>query len=113
MKRLLAALVLALPLAAQADYLDVMEIRLREDCSFDQYLQIIKAFNEWAADWDYRADLARPLMGSEPEVLYWLGRAPNTETFGRAWDAWREAQRDPDSRPADLGSRLRECHRVL
>ncbi len=46
MRKLLFALLLALPIGAFADHIDVIEIQLNEGCSVSTYLAIKDDFNE-------------------------------------------------------------------
>jgi hypothetical protein len=56
MKKLIALFVLAFPMAASADYIDVIAGQLKPGCSMSKYLQIVKDFNEqWAKDYGYKA----------------------------------------------------------
>ncbi|MFZ2508988.1 MAG: hypothetical protein WAW79_11025 [Steroidobacteraceae bacterium] len=41
--------------------------------------------------------------------MTWLGRSANAATFGKAWDAWRDALSNPDSVPAKLWVRFLKC----
>jgi len=42
-------------------------------------------------------------------AIFWLGRSANTETFGRAWDAWRDQLADPKSVASRLQGRFTKC----
>ncbi len=105
--------VLLVPVAAQADHLDVIYVQLKEDCSFPDYLAIIGDFNKWAADYGYRTEIAVPLQSEQLGTMVWVGRSKNAETFGRAWDAWRDAQMDASSVPAKLQARFDQCTKPL
>jgi len=49
----------ALPLSAGAEYMDVIQVTLNEDCSVQQYVQIKNDFNEqWGKNNGYRAEIA-------------------------------------------------------
>ena len=61
MKVILAILLLALPAAATADHLDVIEFKLNDGCSFEKYMEIVKDFNtEWGAKNGYKAEVLVP-----------------------------------------------------
>ena len=45
MKRILAALMVLMPITSIADHLDVIEFKLKDSCSFSSYLAIVKDFN--------------------------------------------------------------------
>ncbi len=110
MKKILAAILLTLPLAAAADHLDVIEVKLNADCSVDTYLQIAKDFNSnWAAGHDYRSEVLVPIQSHNLESLFWVGRSKTTEGFGKAWDSWVRDLRNPDSVAAGLWARFGKC----
>lgn len=110
MKKLLAGALLALPLAATADHLDVIEVKLNADCSVATYLQIARDFNEqWAPKHDYRAEVLTPIQSHNLESLYWIGRSKTTAGFGKAWDAWQADLKNPDSVAAKLWARFGKC----
>ncbi|MCH7666493.1 MAG: hypothetical protein IH936_11260 [Acidobacteria bacterium] len=105
--------VLLTPMAARADHLDVIYIELQEGCSLPEYLAIIGDFNKWGTDYGYQAELAVPLQSDELGTMVWIGRSKNAEAFGRAWDAWRDAQMDSSSVPAQLQARFDQCQEPL
>lgn len=110
MRKLLAIALLALPFAAAADHLDVIEVKLNEDCSIDTYLQIAKEFNsDWATSHDYRSEVLVPIQSHNLETLYWVGRSKTTEGFGKAWDAWKKDLENADSVAAKLWARFGKC----
>lgn len=109
MRKMMLAALLFLPMAASADHMDVIEFKMLEGCSFEQYMEIVGDFNEWGADFGYRAQIAVPLQNENLESMYWLGTSKDAATFGKAWDTWRDAQSDPDSAPAKLSARFLAC----
>ncbi len=110
MKKLMLLFVLALPMAAQADYVDVIGSKMTGACTMAKYLQIVKDFNEqWAKSYGYKAKILIPQQSANVSMFYWVGRISNAEAFGRGLDAWSAAQSDPDSLPSKLTARLREC----
>jgi hypothetical protein len=110
MKKLLLIALASLPLSANADHLDVIQLQLKEGCSVEQYLGIVKDFNEqWAKDHGYRAEVAVPLQSRDLASIFWLGRSADAATFGKAWDVWRDAQSDSKSLPAKLQERFDKC----
>ncbi len=109
MKRLLVALLLVLPVTAMADYLDVIKFKLNEGCSFTTYVAVVKDFNEWGKANGYKAEVLMPLQQADLEYLFFVGRSANAAAFGKAWDAWRDAQANADSVPAKLNARFAAC----
>jgi len=101
------------PMTARADHLDVIYTELQEDCSFPEYLAIVGDFNKWGADYGYQTEIAVPIQSAELGTMIWVGRSKNAETFGKAWDAWRDGQMDPASVPAQLQARFNECTEPL
>ena len=109
MKKLIIIALLTLPLPAFAEHMDVIEFKMLEGCSWDKYMAIVKDFNEWGKKYGYNAQVAVPLQSENLTSMYWLGTSADAATFGKAWDAWRDAQADPDSTPAKLWARFVEC----
>ena len=109
MRKLILLGLLAVPFPALADHYDVIEFRLNEGCSFDTYLGIVRDFNQWGKDYGYQSEIAVKLQHNDLTTMIWLGRSANAATFGKAWDTWRNAQSQPDSVPAKLMSRFRNC----
>lgn len=110
MKNLFAAALIALPMAAMADHLDVIEVKLNADCSVDTYLQIARDFNtQWASKHDYRSEVLVPIQSHNLDSLYWIGRSKTTAGFGKAWDTWRDDLKNPDSVASKLWARFSKC----
>jgi hypothetical protein len=110
MKTILSLLLLALPIVASADYVDVIEFKLNQGCRLDTQLQVAKDFNaQWGAKYGYRAEILAPLEPRNLSSFYWIGRTKNAETFGRAWDTWRSESQDPNSVAGKLLSRYNSC----
>ncbi|MGI9234686.1 MAG: hypothetical protein ACR2RD_13715 [Woeseiaceae bacterium] len=109
MKRIFLAIVLLAPLSVSADHMDVIEFKMLEGCSFEKYLEIVNDFNDWGEEYGYNAKVAVPLQNDNLISYYWLGTSKNAATFGKAWDAWRDALSDPESTPAQLWARFQEC----
>ena len=113
MKKLLVSAMLLLPLSALGDHMDVIEFRLLEACSFPKYMEIVSDFNEWGKEYGYTAEIAVPLQSENLTNMYWLGTSANAASFGKTWDAWRDALDDPDSEPAKLSARFSDCEENL
>ena len=110
MKKLIIATLAMLPLAASADYLDVSQFELNEECSFEKYIAIKDDFNsQWAKDHDYKAEVLMPIQSHDMKSLFWVGRSSNAASFGQAWDAWQSESADPDSVAAKLVARFAQC----
>ena len=110
MKKLMLLFVLAFPMAAQADYLDVIGGKMTGACSMAKYLQIVKDFNEqWGKSYGYKVEILIPQHSEDVHTFYWVGRVANAESFGKGLDAWNAAQSDPNSLPSKLMARFREC----
>ena len=109
MKKIVIAAILLLPLNALAEHMDVIEFKMRDGCSFGEYMEIVADFNEWGKGFGYQARIAYPLQSNNLISMYWLGTSANAAAFGKAWDAWRDAQSDMDSVPARLQARFATC----
>lgn len=110
MKKLIAIALLALPMGAAADHLDVIEFKLNEGCSFATHLQIVKDFNaQWGAKNAYKAEVLTPIQSNNLESMYWIGRSKDAAAFGKAWDTWRTEGADPESVAGKLGARFAAC----
>jgi hypothetical protein len=109
MKRILAAMLLLLPITSIADHLDVIEFKLKDGCSFASYLAIVKDFNEWGKGYGYKAEILMPIQRTDLDSIFWVGRSANAGSFGKAWDVWRDAQADANSVPAKLNARFAAC----
>ena len=113
MKRIVMIALLSLPMSALAEHMDVIEFELHEGCSFSNYMEIINDFNEWGENYGYKTKIAMPLQSGNLTSMYWLGTSADAATFGKAWDAWRDGQADPDSTPAKLQARFADCETNL
>jgi len=113
MKKILAIALLSLSLPALADHMDVIEFKLLEGCSFSKYMEIVDDFNDWGKEYGYKAEIAVPLQSNNLINMFWLGTTADAASFGKAWDAWRDALDDPNSTPAKLWARFIECEENL
>ena len=109
MKKIIIAAILLLPLQVSAEHMDVIQFKLKDGCSFEQYMAIVAEFNEWGKAYGYQTKIAYPLQNDDLVHMYWLGTSANAAAFGKAWDAWRDAQADADSVPAKLQARFGDC----
>ena len=109
MKKTLLIALFALPLTAVAEHMDVIQFKMNEGCTFESYMEIVADFNEWGQAYDYQTKIAVPLQNQDLNSMFWLGTSADAATFGKAWDAWRDAQSDPTSVPAKLMARFAAC----
>lgn len=110
MKKLLCILFLAIPIGTYADHLDVIEVQLNDGCTLATFLAIKDDFNkQWAAKYNYQAEVLVPIQSHNLVAIYWVGRAANAAAFGRAWDQWNADLMDPNSVGAKLWARFLEC----
>jgi hypothetical protein len=110
MKRLLMIAVLLAPLPASAEHLDVIQAKLKEGCTLEQYVAIKNDFNEqWGKSHGYRAEIASAVQSQDLGSLFWLGRTASAEAFGKAWDTWRAELSDPKSVAGKLNARFEKC----
>lgn len=110
MKKTILALLLCVPIGASAEYMDVIEFKLNDGCSFDKYMEIVKDFNSnWGKANGYTSRVAMPLQSDDLVSMYWLGTTKDAASFGKAWDTWRDALSVPDSTPAKLWERFQAC----
>ncbi len=104
---------LAFPMIASADYMDVIEFKLKDGCNMAKYMEIVKEFNVVAAENGYKAEILSPLQHNNLESRVWVGRTKNAESFGKAWDVYRAAQADANSSRGKLGARFAACSTLV
>lgn len=100
---------LACPLIASADYIDVIEFKMKEGCTMTKYLEIVKDFNAHMSPQGYKAEILTPLHSSNLESMFWVGRSKNNESFGKAADAYSSAVADPNTTEGKFSARFRDC----
>jgi len=114
MKTLLIIATLFIPFSALADHMDVFEFKLKNNCSLSEFLEVVKDFNhDWGEKNSYRAEIAVPIQSDNLVNIYWLGRSASTESFGKAWDTWRNELEDKDSTASKLSKRIDACSENL
>src|SRR5438093_539266 len=87
MRRLLMLAILVTPLCASAEYLDVIQVKLKERCTPATYVAIKNDFNEhWGKGHGYRAEIAQPVQSNDLVSVFWIGHAASAESFGKALD---------------------------
>ena len=110
MRKLIATLLLIVPTAAFADYVDVLSAKLNPGCSVSTMRQIVKDFNEtWAKEGVYKAELLVPMMSQDLGTIYWVGRTKDAEAFGSGLERWVKESSDPNSVAGKLAARLNQC----
>ena len=110
MRVLLAVLFLGLPMAEAADHLDVIEFKINDGCTFNKFMEITHDFNtQFGTQNGYHAEVLMPIQSENLVSMYWIGRSKDAAAFGKAWDAWRNGQADPNSVPAKLWARFLAC----
>ena len=80
------------PPSVQADVVDVFYFKLKDGATIEQWLEVA---NDWkkAADKagvDYQLELVTPIFTANPGVYASVGRSPNLETHGKAWNWYQE-----------------------
>jgi hypothetical protein len=110
MKTILSMILLAFPIVAFADYVDVIEYKLNDGCKFETELQIMRDFNsQWGAKYGYNAENLAPVQSQNLVSFYWVGHTKDAATFGKAWDAWRNETQDPSTVAGKLLARFAAC----
>ena len=110
LQRLVMIAILLTPLSASAEYLDVIQVKLKEGCTLDKYVAIKNDFNEqWGKSHGYQAEVASPVQSTDLASIFWSGRTASAESFGRAWDVWRTELSNPKSVASKLNERFEKC----
>ena len=110
MRRLLMTALLLAPITASAEYLDVIQAKLKDKCTVATYVAIKNDFNEqWGKSHGYQAEIASAVQSEDLVSVYWLGHTASAEAFGRAWDAWRTELSNPKSVASKLNERFEKC----
>ena len=100
---------LACPLIASADYVDVIEFKLKEGCTMAKYMDIVKDFNTLVEPKGYKAEIMSPFYNSNLESLIWVGRTKDIESFGKGSNAYGNAAADANTAEGKLAARFRDC----
>ena len=110
MKRLLILAILMTPVCARAEYLDVIQVKLKEKCTPATYVAIKNDFNEqWGKSHGYRSEIAQAVQSNDLVSVFWIGHCTSAESFGKAWDTWRTEITDPKSVAGKLNERFEKC----
>jgi hypothetical protein len=63
--------ILAAPLCASAEYLDVIQVKLKEKCTPAAYVAIKHDFNEqWGKSHGYGAEIAEPVQSNDLATMF-------------------------------------------
>ncbi len=100
---------LACPMIASADYLDVIESKMKDGCTMTKYMDIVKDFNALYTPRGYTAEILTPIYGTNMDTIIWVGRTKNMETFGKGAQAYNDAVGDANSAEGKIAARFREC----
>ena len=100
---------LASPMIASADYLDVIESKMKEGCTMTKYMDIVKDFNALYTPKGYTAEILTPIYGTNMDTIIWVGRTKNMETFGKGAQAYGDAVAEANSAEGKIAARFREC----
>ena len=101
--------VLACPLIAKADYVDVLEFKMKESCTMAKYMDIVKDFNTLYEPKGYKAEIMSPFYSSNLESFIWVGRTKDIESFGKGSNAYGNAAADANTAEGKLAARFRDC----
>ena len=96
---------------ARADYLDVITTRLTPTCPLDKYMSVVNEFRGVIErlGYQYRVEISVPLMNSELDVVYWIGREPDLTTFGAETDRWESEVAKGGTPEATIDRKLDAC----
>ena len=110
MRRLLTIILLLAPICARAEFLDVIQGKLKEKCSVETYVRLKDDFNDqWGKSHGYRAEIAAPVLSNDLSSVFWTGHCASAESFGKAWDTWRTELSDSKSVAGKLNERFEKC----
>ena len=100
---------LACPLIASADYVDVIEFKMKESCTMTKYMDIVKDFNALFGPKGYTTEILTPIYGTTLDSIIWVGRTKDMESFGKGAKAYGDAVADANSAEGKIAARFREC----
>jgi len=84
MKKLMWLFRAGVPMAAQADYLDVIGFKMNPGCTMGKYQQIVQDFrNQWANARGDKVEILVPAQSSEVGMYYWVGAFPMRKRSAR------------------------------
>jgi hypothetical protein len=110
MRKLVMLAILVAPLTASAEYLDVIQGKLKDKCTLQNYVAMAHDFNDqWGKAHGYTAQIGDPVQSSDIGFVFWVGHTANAEAWGKAWDTWRTELGDPKSVASKLNERFEKC----
>lgn len=112
---LLAVALLVSPLAARADYVDVITNKLLPGCSLGQYLGLVDEFRALmkAQKYNYRVETIVPFSGPALNEIYWVGRTANLAEFGQESERWEIAVAKPGTPENAWNTKSLACSETL
>jgi len=108
---MVAIALLAVPLTANAQYIDLIGNKLNEGCSLEKYLGIVEEFRGVmkSEGYPYTVEIAQPLTGEDLGTVWWIGRSQNLATFGEGYTRWETALTKAGSPEAKVSQKLNDC----
>ncbi|MBF7729153.1 hypothetical protein [Pseudomonas sp. N040] len=97
----------------QADYLDVIDVKLKPACTLKDFIALNKEMNEWGKPYNMTGEVVTSIFSDAPNSTAWVGRSPDATSFGKAWDAWRTARDKGEAPVSKLNARWVECTEIL
>ncbi len=104
-----AVVMLAAPLPAAADVVDVITVTVNDDCTLETYLAIVDDFNAYYKDRNYQTEILVPVHDAAQDTVIWVGRAPSHTAFGQAYDHWETERVKEGSKVSKLDTRFEAC----
>lgn len=107
----LSIAILTAPIAAGAQYVDVIVNSMNDGCPLDKYLGHVEEFRGVmkSENYSYTVEILQPLMGDDVSVIYWVGRTADLATFGAEYTRWEQALENAGSPESKVNAKLNEC----
>ena len=99
------------PIAATAQYLDVIGNGLNDGCSLEKYLGVVEDFRGVmkSQGYSYTVEIAQPHTGDNLNTIWWIGRVKDLATFGEEYSRWEKALTDSGSPESKVNAKLNDC----
>jgi hypothetical protein len=105
-----AAVMLCVGGQASAAVVEVYQMKLKADCSFETLVGIKNEMNAgWGKANGYSAQILAPVHGMDLNSVYWVGTSATASVYGKVWDNWATGQFDPKSDAGKLGAKIAAC----